>query len=253
MIQSVLLKNSKKVTLNQVQKICGFLIFLGRCVIPGRAFTRRLYAYTASDKLLPHHHIRINNEMREDLIMWLTFLKHPAVFCRPFLDFSKTIIADEIDFYSHASGRIGFGAICGQQWMSQAWPKSFIDKFKPSIEYLELFGVTAAILVWIHLFRNRKVILFCDNKSVVDMINVTSTSCKNCMVLIRIIVLKGLLENVRVFAKHVKGVNNGLADSLSRLKMEKFHSLCKEEDREFDSSQTPVPDMIWPPHKIWKH
>ena len=90
LIESILNKASKKVTLNQLQKVCGFLNFLGRCVIPGRAFTRRLYAYTANDKLKPHHHIRVNDDMRSDLEMWLTFLNHPAVFCRPFLDFSSS-------------------------------------------------------------------------------------------------------------------------------------------------------------------
>ena len=83
LIDSILNKKSKKVTLNQLQKVCGFLNFLGRCVIPGRAFTRRLYTYTANDKLKPHHHIRVNAEMRDDLKMWVTFLKHPTVFCRP--------------------------------------------------------------------------------------------------------------------------------------------------------------------------
>ena len=42
LIESIINKKSKKVTLNQLQKVCGFLNFLGRCVIPGRAFTRRL-------------------------------------------------------------------------------------------------------------------------------------------------------------------------------------------------------------------
>ena len=69
LINTVLNNKSKKVTLHQLQKICGFLNFLGRCIIPGRAFTRRLYIYTADDKLKPHHHIRVNAEMRSDLEM----------------------------------------------------------------------------------------------------------------------------------------------------------------------------------------
>ena len=58
LINDILNKKSKKVTLNQLQKVCGFLNFLGKCVIPGRAFTKRPYMYTANDKLKPHHHIR---------------------------------------------------------------------------------------------------------------------------------------------------------------------------------------------------
>ena len=250
LIETILCNKSKKVTLNQLQKVYGFLNFLGRCVIPGRAFTRRLYTYTANDKLKPDHHIRVNVEMKEDLKMWLTFLKHPKVFCRPFMDFSKFIIANEIDMYSDASGKLGMGAICGKQWMYQMWPQQFIQKFKPSIEYLELYAVTAAVLAWIHNFKNNRIILFCDNRSVVDMINATSTSCKNRMVLIRIIVMKGLLENVRIFAKHVSGISNGLADSLSRDKIEQFHRLC--EGRVIDKEPVSIPEDIWPIGKIWK-
>ena len=253
LIESILVKRSKKVTLNQLQKVCGFLNFLGRCIIPGRAFTRRLYAYTASDKLKPHHHIRITAEMREDLTMWLTFLKHPSVFCRPFLDFSKVLIADEIDMYSDASRRIGLGALCGSSWMYKQWDQTFLDECHPSIEYLELFAVTAGVLTWIHRFRNRRIILFCDNESVVNMINYTTTSCKNCMVLIRLLVLKGLLENVRIFARHVKGEDNGLADSLSRNRISLFFKTCEKLGKPIDISPTPVPNAIWPVEMIWKN
>ena len=136
--------------------------------------------------------------------------------------------------------------------MSQEWPQEFIKQKKPSIESLELFGVTAAVLAWIHKFRNKRIILFCDNQSVVDMINVTSTSCRHCMVLIRMIVLKGLIENIRIFARHVKGVNNGLADSLSRGKFNQFKKLCREEQRTTNLVTTPVPEAIWPITKIWR-
>ena len=153
LIEGILLKKSKKVTLHQLQKVCGFLNFLGQCVVPGRAFTRRLYAYTSSDKLKPHHHIRINSEMRSDLEMWLTFLQSPTVFCRPFIDFSNWLIADEIDMFSDASGKIGMGAICGSSWMFKCWDPQFIAKYHPSIEYLELYAVAAAVLAWIHRFK----------------------------------------------------------------------------------------------------
>ena len=192
-------------------------------------------------------------EMRDDLRMWLTFLQHPRIFCRPFLDFSTFLVADEIDMYSDASGRIGMGAICGDDWVMQMWDTNFINKYKPSIEYLELYAVTAAVLLWINQFRNKRIILFCDNESVVNMINYTTTSCKNCMVLIRIIVLKGLLENIRIFARHVQGVKNDLADSLSRDKLELFFNLCDKKGRKMNKMPHKIPEAIWPMDKIWKN
>ena len=72
------------------------------------------------------------------------------------------------------------------------------------------------------------------------------------MVLIRIIVLKGLMDNVRIFAKHVKGISNGLADSLSRNKIDSFHQMCKKEGRILNEVNEAVPSPIWPIEKIWK-
>ena len=191
--------------------------------------------------------------MKADLEMWLTFIGHPSIYCRPFLDFSKTLVADEIDMYSDASGKLGFGAICGSDWMYNMWDSKFIAKYRPSIEYLELFGVVAGVLTWIHRFKNRRIILFCDNKSVVDMINLTTTSCKNCMVLLRMLVLKGLMENVRIFARHIAGSKNVLADNLSRNRIDLFHDNCIEQNRFINESPTKVPEIIWPISKIWKY
>ena len=47
------------------------------------------------------------------------------------------------------------------------WDEEFIITNKPSINYLELYGVTVAILLWIHKYQNKNIILFCDNMSVV--------------------------------------------------------------------------------------
>ena len=189
--------------------------------------------------------------MRSDLQMWLAFLDHPSVYCRPFLDFLKTLRADEIDMYSDASGKMGMGAICGAAWMYQNWSSDFITKNKPSIEYLKLYAVTAAVLKWIHLFKNRRIILFCDNKSVVDMINLTTTPCKNCMVLVRAIVLIGLIENTRIFARHVEGKKNIFADSLSRNKIMYFRYLSNKHHKVIDENPVEIPMALWPIEKIW--
>ena len=166
--------------MKQLQSICGFLNFLSRCIVLGRAFTRNLYAYIAGD-LKQHHHIRINGEIRRDLNTWLTFLKHPAVYCCPFMDFTTLFSADQIKMYSDASrSKVrGWGAICVRDWTYAMWDPKFIEQEEPSIEYLELFAVTVAVLNWLHRFRNCRIILRCDNQGVVAMINNTTSSCPN--------------------------------------------------------------------------
>ena len=248
MIEDALHKKSGKITLHNLQRICGFLNFLGRCIVPGRAFNRCLYAYTANPKLKKHHHIRINGEMRRDLEMWLLFVKDQSIYAQGFMDFTTELTADVICMYSDASKAVnlGYGGICDESWMYRQWDPEFIIGQDPSIEYLELFALTATVLNWIHRFKNRRVILFCDNQSVVHMINNTSSSCRNCMVLIRKVVLKLLKENVHVFARYVRSKDNTAADLLSRLKIRQFKSFKK-----WENEPTVVPSELWPISKIW--
>ena len=144
--------------------------------MPGRAFARRMYS-TNSKGLKAHHHIKVNQEMRLDLEVWRTFLYSPMVYSRPFLDCSKTLMATDIGMYSDVTKNpeLGFGAICGEDWMMYKWNIEFVKLVDPSIEYLELHAVLAAVLAWIHKFKNQRVVLHCDNISVVEMINSNSS------------------------------------------------------------------------------
>ena len=51
----------------------------------------------------------------------------------------------------------------------------------PSIEYLELYGLTAGPLTWGEQIINQRIIVFCDNLAVVGMINNCASTCSNCM------------------------------------------------------------------------
>ena len=86
MVRFFINKKNQKVTVHQVQKLCRFLNFLCRCVIPGRAFLRHTYSLVSGNNLKPFHHVRVNNEVRLDLEMWNQFLLHPNIFCIPFMD-----------------------------------------------------------------------------------------------------------------------------------------------------------------------
>ena len=120
-----------------------------------------------------------------DLELWKHFLTTPRIFNRPFMDV-MIVTAEELDMYSDASKNfeLGFGAYCGTEWSYGKWSDCDIARYNPSIEYLELFWVTVAVLHWLKLFKNKRIVLLCDNEAVVHMINNTSSSCKNCMVLL---------------------------------------------------------------------
>ena len=242
----------RKMTVKLLQKLCGFLNFLCRAVLPSRAFTRRLYgALEGKTHLKAHHHFNITGEMQMDLHTWRLFLESPSCFCHPFMDFDKTWHADELDFYTDASRNfsLGMGGYCSQEWFSAPWDRSFMSQKQPSIEFLELFAVATGLLLWLHKFQNRRIVVFVDNQSIMNMLNNNSSGCRHCMSLIRLIVLESLIWNVRVFAKHVKSVDNGIADALSHFQWGRYKRLTK--DMDMNEHGCAVPHELWPMEKIW--
>ena len=252
MIQYFLTKKSKRVTLKELQRLCGFLNFLCKAIYPGRAFTRRIYAH-GSQLTKPHHHLKVDRELRLDLQVWETFLTTPLIYNRPFFDYDNSIKSEFVDFSTDASANalLGAGGICGDRWFVQQWDEEFIYKFRPSINYLELFAVTIGIYNWIHLFENRRITLFCDNQSVVHMINNTSSSCPNCMILIRLIVLKSITHNVRVKACYIQSKQNLFPDLLSRLKYKEFRAQARRHQRRFQGTPCEIHQDLWPMGRLW--
>ena len=155
--------------------------------------------------------------MKADCMVWLSFLNEPQSVCRPFIDMTAYLSTDEIDFYTDASQAVnlGFGCVYKNHWTWGHWEPNFIQDYQLSIEYLELYRVAVGIELWAPLLQNNRVVIFCDNKSVVEMINKNASPCKNCMILIRTIVLTSLRYNVRFFTKYMKSAENILADTLS--------------------------------------
>ena len=239
----------KKVTVRQMQQLCGYLNFLCRCVVPGRAFTRRLYShYTPMMK--PFYHINVTREIKDDLTVWKKFLAIPNVYCRPFIDYSEVLNAEQIQWFTDASGVIGVGGIWNGRWFQMKWSDDLLEA-KPSIKFQELYGVTVSVLLWAKYFCNRRICLFCDNMSSVFMINLSSSRCKSCMNLVRIITLESMKHNVRIFAKHLKSEDNFLADELSRFQMVKFWRDVNRLQLDVNSTPELIPQELLPVERQW--
>ena len=243
---------SKKTTVRALQQLCGYLNFLCKCIVPGRVFTRRLYSGTSS-KLKPYHHIKVTGEMKLDLRTWKTFLMHPSAFCRPFADFETAKNASILDWYTDSAENfeLGCGGVNGSSWFQIKWDTHWCQQVEPSIEYLELYMLCASILLWVKRYVNSRIVLLCDNQSVVHMVNNNSSKCKNCMVLLQIIVLQGLIHNVQVTAKYVRSLDNGQADALLRGQWDRFDKLSKELGITLEEKPENIPEDIWPMHKLW--
>ena len=73
LLHHILNNKSKKTTVAEMQQLTGFLNFLCKAVLPGRPFTRRLYAIyedTQKKNMKKHLHVNVSQDMRLDMEMW---------------------------------------------------------------------------------------------------------------------------------------------------------------------------------------
>ena len=248
-INAMLHARRRRTTVLKIQKLCGLLNFLCRAIVPGRLFLMRLYHSLSNvqrKQLKPHHHLQVSDKMTLNLELWKPFLGNPQIYCRPFIDLNAGDDAEILDWYTDAAKCFGkgYGGHHRTHWFHGLWDKQFLEQNDPSIEFLELYAVVVGIILWLNLYPNRRILLFCDNESVVYMINKQSSKCKNCMMLIRIITLQSLICNTRVYAQHVSTRLNGRADVLSRNDVDRFKSWSRTRGIQIDEFCTPTPKIL---------
>ena len=71
-----------KVTVHELQVLCGYLNFLNKAIFPGHAFAQHMYAKYSNclkggsdSKLKQYHNIRLDQEFKLDCRVWLEFLQ----------------------------------------------------------------------------------------------------------------------------------------------------------------------------------
>ena len=228
-------KKRKKVTLRQLQSLIGKLNFACRAITPGRAFCRRLIDATMGIKH-PRHRIRVTSGMVDDLTVWHDFLENHNGVTMMVRDLDEPYL----DLYTDASGSIGFGAYFKGHWTNGSWPAG-VQSAPLHITFKELFPIVIAIFLWGNNFKNCKVLFHCDNIAVVSIINKQTSKDQASMHLVRSLVDVCLRKNIVFKARHIPGLNNDIADSLSRYQFPRFRRLAPQADKE----ATPIPDSLW--------
>ena len=249
------LVDRKKATVKELESLAGLLNFLHKAIVPGRAFTCRMYSKFSGKNLKQYHHTRLDGEFKADCKMWISFLckNDAASLYRPYVDFTESLTAETLDMVTDVVKGInlGMGGVFATKWFYAKWEPKYIEMFDPSIEYLELLGLCTAVYIWTPAIRNKRIILFCDNQSVVSIVNNSSSSCRNCMHLVRLLVRRCMDFNCRVFAKWVKGSLNVRSDLLSRQKISKFKWLTAKDGRKAEDLPEELPGELWPASRIW--
>lgn len=173
--------------------------------------------------------IRLTKGEKEDLRIWLTFLINHNGRCL-FLD-QLPAHSPTIELYTDASGSIGYGAVFGSKWFNGKWSDWWLGQ---NITLLELYPIILAVEVWGPHMANKQLILYTDNSAIVAVLNKPTSKEPIVMILVRKLVLLCLTYNILVSTRHVPGVDNSIADALSRFQMGRFRELCPRADRELE-------------------
>ena len=220
-INLVLLRNTK-VTLKSLQSLTGSLSFYARAIPVARAFIRRMFnAMTGISK--PFHLVRITSGIKEDLEMWLIFLKHFNGVC--YIPETNWCPSDTLGLFTDSAGSsdLGCGALFGYKWSVFKWPCTWQKMpIMKDITFLELVPILLAVLTWRLEFRRKKIVFNVDNEALVTILNKKTSKSTRVMSLLRPLLICCMNNNIQFKAVHVAGVQNSAADALSRFQFSKF-------------------------------
>ncbi len=144
---------------------------------------------------------------------------------------------NQFQLYTDASGTLGYGAYWAGSWFSQKWPQDLIDK---PIEWKELYAIVMACETWGKHWAGKRVLFHCDNKAVTDVWQSGLSCSAQLMRLVCALFFVAAIGNFHVLIRHITGVNNCIADALSRLQMQKFRQLAPQAAQQ----PTPIPAML---------
>lgn len=228
-------KNRRKIRLKELQSMLGLLNFACGCVVPGRAFLRRLYDLTKG-KSNPLHWIRLNADSRADLEMWSVFISSFNGCCMFLHD--DWVEVDVLHLFTDAAASVGWAAVFGRQWTAQIWPSDFKNYH---INILELIPIVIAFELWgPQVKKQQKIVLHSDNEATVHVINKLSSKDTIMMKWVRRLVLLSMKHNILFRARHIQGKLNNVADSLSRFNFQNAFTVAPH----LDHVPVPLPEHI---------
>ena len=216
--------------------LIGFLAFACKVVKPGRIFLRRLIDLASSVDSL-HHYIYMNAEARADIDWWVRFLPdwHGVAIIHP-----TPVTQVELQLSTDASD-LGFGCVYGNHWLYASWVPEWAPSKECHINVRELFAVWAAVYTWGEEWANREVVIFSDNKAVIDVWFTGSCKDRKMMSLIRSLFFHTAGLNINLLLSFVPGRYNINADLLSRLQVQEF----KWNHPAADKEPSHLPEAVW--------
>ena len=217
----------------ELQSIAGKLQNACKVVRPGRVFLRRVFNLLKGTPAR-RQVIRLNASFRSDIQWWHCFLDRWNGVAM-MSDASARPV--DIHLFTDASGSFGCGAWWGTAWLQYPWADEAANL---SIAVKELLPIVMACMLWGNTWRNKQVLVHCDNQAVVEVVNSGASKDQNLAQLLRCLFFITAEFQLALKATHITGHSNVQADAISRNNLSLFFSQVPNATR----SPSPVPSAI---------
>ena len=216
--------DKKECTKREMLSLCGSLSFATRVIPIAKSFMFRLFKVAHSKKNLDAT-VTISKTAKGDLVMWQHFLSHWNGISL-FIDNDETT-SPSMHLFTDASG-FGHGGIFGNSWFYGEFPEDVLKRLtkKASIAFKELYPIVIAAVLFGKSWSRKRIVLHCDNKGVVGIVKKGYSKSEDIMRLMRRLTLVAAYNSFSLTIEHVKGMDNKIADCISRFKFQEFRRLA---------------------------
>ena len=202
----------------ELQSLIGKLQFITKCVRQSRIFLNRMLETLRSISSEKKKN-KSTESFRKDMQWWSMFVeKFNGTSYIPPLRWAEPDIA-----FSTDSSLQGCGGICGYEFFHAVYPEFILQQEYP-IHALEMLAVLIAVRFWGRYCSGSKLQIFCDNEPVVKVINSSRTKDAFLGTCLRELWLEVSKYAFELRAVHLPGVDNRVADWLSRWNLDPKYS-----------------------------
>ena len=209
-------QSRRRCTKTELRSLLGKLCCIVRCVRQSRVFINRLLAILRS--FGDEKYVMVSPDFYKDIVWWSTFMtQYNGVSFIPPVEWTAPDVVFTTD-----STLTGCGGLTDNEYFHTPFPP-FILEGGYSINALEILAVTVSVGLWGRHYAGQKILIYCDNKQAVLAINSGKTREALVGTCVRQLWLEVSTFGFQLKAVHLPGVENRLADSLSRWHLSAYY------------------------------